>query len=109
MEENSSEKNNGGEKLHCGDFLNDIEFWSVDLAEKMARDNKIAEFGLTEDHWKVIMFVREHYLKYEKGPEIVKVVKNCGLTHDELCDLFPCGLVRGAYKVAGLPRPPGCI
>lgn len=38
-----------------------------------------------------------------------KVAKHCDLSMDEMCDLFPCGLVRGAYKVAGLPRPPGCI
>ncbi len=109
METNDLKKNSTKTEFHCEDFLNDINFWSVDIAEKLAKDNKIAEYGLTPDHWKVIMYVREHYLKYDRGPEIVKVVKDCGLSMDDLCKLFPCGFVRGAYKVAGLPRPHGCI
>jgi tRNA 2-thiouridine synthesizing protein E len=109
MDTNNHKANNMEETIHCEDFLNDIDFWSIDIAEKLAKDNEIAEYGLTEDHWKVIMYVREHYMKYEQGPAIVKVVKDCGISFKSLCDLFPCGLVRGAYKVAGLPRPHGCI
>lgn len=108
--ESTNNKTDGTEKkFHCEDFLNDFNFWSIDIAETLAKDNKIAEYGLTADHWKVIMYVREHYLKYERGPEIVKVAKDCGLSYNDLCALFPCGFVRGAYKVAGLPRPHGCI
>ncbi len=96
------------ENFHCEDFLSDFDFWTVDVADKLARDSAISG-GLTESHWKVIMYVRDHFMKYEKGPAVVKVVKDCGISFKELCDLFPCGLVRGAYKVAGLPRPQGCI
>ena len=108
METNKNTASSTEEKFHCEDFLSDIDLWSTDLAGKMALDNKIAE-KLTDNHWKVIMYVRDHYMKYERGPEIVKVIKDCDISHKELCDLFPCGLVRGAYKVAGLPRPHGCI
>lgn len=97
------------QKLDCEGFLSDSEFWSIDLAEKLAKDNEIADFGLTELHWEVINYVRDYYEKYEKGPEMVKVARHCGISMDDMCNLFPCGLVRGAYKLAGLPRPPGCI
>ncbi len=97
------------EKLDCEGFLNDIDFWSADLAELLAKENEISALALSGDHWKVILFIREHYLKFGRGPEMVKVAKNCHLSRDEICNLFPCGLVKGAYKVAGLPRPPGCI
>ncbi len=107
MENNN--KNNAEETMHCEGFLNDGDFWSTDIAEKLARDYNIAEYNLTEAHWKVIDYVRAYYVQYGKGPEIVKVAKNCGLTSNEICILFPCGLVKGAYKVAGLPRPQGCI
>jgi len=100
--------NTSPETFHCEEFLSDFDFWSVDIADKLAKDNKITD-DLSEEHWKVIMYVRNHYMKYERGPEIVKVIKDCGITFKKLCSLFPCGLVRGAYKVAGLPRPPGCI
>jgi len=109
MENEGSEKKNGPEQLDCEGFLNDIEFWSVDLAEKLARDNDIAVYGLTEAHWVIIKYVRDYYEKFGRGPEMVKVVKNSGFTMNEICLLFPCGLVKGVYKVAGLPRPPGCI
>jgi tRNA 2-thiouridine synthesizing protein E len=109
METNASKTKNSEQQLDCEDFLQDINFWTSDIAEKLAKANDIAEFGLTGRHWEVILYVRDYYLKYEKGPEMVKVAKNCGLTMEEMCNLFPCGLVRGAYKLAGLPRPPGCI
>jgi tRNA 2-thiouridine synthesizing protein E len=108
METNKSTASSTEKKFHCEEFLSDIDLWTTDFADKMAKDSKVAD-KLTDNHWKVIMFVRDHYFKYEKGPEIVKVIKNCGISHKELCELFPCGLVRGAYKVAGLPRPHGCI
>jgi tRNA 2-thiouridine synthesizing protein E len=109
MIKNNDKENNVEEKLDCEGFLNDIEFWSVDLAEKLAKDNEIAAYGLTEAHWGVINYVRDYYDKYDRGPEVVKVAKNCGLSINDLCNLFPCGLVKGAYKLAGLPKPPGCI
>ena len=96
------------EKLDCDQFLNDGDFWSAEVAEKLAKNSEISN-GLTGDHWKVINFVRSFYEDYGRGPEAVKVAKHCGMSMDELCSLFPCGLVKGAYKVAGLPRPHGCI
>ena len=41
--------------------------------------------------------------------ELVKIHKATGLHAKDICKLFPCGLVRGAYRLAGLPRPAGCI
>lgn len=102
-------KDKAEEKLDCDGFLNDIEFWSVDLAEKLAKENEIAVYGLTEIHWDVIHYVQDYYKRTGRGPEIVKVAKHCGLSMSNMCSLFPCGLVKGAYKLAGLPRPPGCI
>jgi tRNA 2-thiouridine synthesizing protein E len=109
MNPEKSIQNSPEQKIDCEDFLSDIDFWTADIAEKLAKDNAIAEYGLTDMHWKVIFYVRDFYMRYERGPEAVKVAKHCDLSMDEMCDLFPCGLVRGAYKVAGLPRPPGCI
>ena len=48
------------------------------------------------------------YRNHGTGPAIVKVVKQTGLSLKDLCRLFPCGMVKGAYKLAGLPKPPGC-
>ncbi len=97
------------DKIDCDGFFADTGFWSADVAENLAKANDIGEFKLSEKHWKVINFVKEYYGMYATGPSMVKVVKNTGLSLDEVCNLFPCGLVKGAYRLAGLPRPPGCV
>lgn len=87
-------------------FLSEISSWNQQLAEELARRNEI--WPLTEDHWKVIHFLRDYYLKYAQGPVILKICRATGLSVHRICELFPCGMVRGAYRIAGLPRPPGC-
>lgn len=109
MENNKGEIKNNGQKLDCEGFLSDMEFWSVDLAEELAKVNDIAAYGLTDAHWDVIKYVKNYYREYGRGPEMVKVAKNCALSLKDMCNLFSCGLVKGAYRLAGLPRPPGCI
>lgn len=74
--------------------------------QKLAYENEIGD--LTEDHWRVIEFVKSYYRTYGTGPPVVKIGKATGLKNDDICTLFPCGLVKGAYRLAGLPRPPGC-
>jgi len=87
-------------------FLSSISAWNREVAEELARKNEI--WPLTEEHWKVIDYVREYYLKYAQGPPILKISRATGLSVLQICELFPCGMVRGAYRIAGLPRPPGC-
>jgi len=88
-------------------FLREMTGWSRDIAHELARRNDLEP--LTENHWKVIEFVRQYYLIYGEGPPIVKIGKATGLTSSEICSLFPCGVARGAYRLAGLPRPSGCM
>lgn len=88
-------------------FLKEISDWNREMAEALAKKNDIGP--LTEEHWRIIEFVKEYYATYGTGPAVVKIGKSTGLNTSEICRLFPCGVVRGAYRLAGLPRPPGCI
>ncbi len=107
--QNTHEKQTDMEdKLDCDGFLNDADFWSTDVAEKLAAAYEIVEGKLSEGHWKVINFVRDYYKANNNGPSIASVSKNTELHLDDICELFPCGLVCGAYKLAGLPKPSGC-
>ena len=38
-----------------------------------------------------------------------QVAKATGLSSKVICELFPCGIAKGAYRLAGLPRPAGCL
>jgi TusE/DsrC/DsvC family sulfur relay protein len=87
-------------------FLKTMASWNRGMAETLAELHDIGE--LTDEHWRVIEFVQEYYATYGSGPPVVKVHKETGLSSDDICRLFPCGMVKGAYRLAGLPRPPGC-
>lgn len=88
-------------------FLKTLSQWSRSMAEDLAEKNDIGP--LTEEHWRVIEYVKNYYETYGTGPPVVKIGKTTGMSSDEICGLFPCGVVRGAYRLAGLPRPPGCV
>ncbi len=88
-------------------FLKEMSGWSRELAEELAKRNDLGP--LTEDHWKIIDFVRDYYRGTGESPAIVKIAKATNMSSSKVCDLFPCGVARGAYRLAGLPRPSGCL
>lgn len=87
-------------------FLREVTGWSRELAADLAQKNDLGP--LTEDHWKVIEFVHDYYIHHGAGPPVVWIARATGLSASAICRLFPCGVVRGAYRLAGLPRPFGC-
>ncbi len=87
-------------------FLEAMAAWNPAMAETLAKVHGIGE--LTHEHWRVIEFVQHYYKTYGTGPPVIRVHKETGLSSADICRLFPCGMVKGAYRLAGLPRPPGC-
>ncbi|HYW35300.1 MAG TPA: TusE/DsrC/DsvC family sulfur relay protein [Balneolaceae bacterium] len=81
--------------------------WSEDLAPELAKQEGIPE--LTDRHWKVINFMREYFLQKGEAPSIRKLTKESGVPIKELYELFPKGPAKKAAKIAGLPKPKGCI
>jgi tRNA 2-thiouridine synthesizing protein E len=88
-------------------FLTEMSSWNRETAEELADRNELGP--LSEDHWRIIEFVREYYHSYGEGPPIVRIGKALGLKPSRICQLFPCGIAKGAYRLAGLPRPMGCL
>jgi tRNA 2-thiouridine synthesizing protein E len=95
------------EQLDNDGFLQEIKDWTREVAEELAERNELSP--LTDDHWKIIEYVRGYFEKYGEGPAVVKIAKATGMTSKQICTLFPCGVARGAYRLAGLPRPAGCL
>jgi len=87
-------------------FLKTMADWDRAEAQRLAIEHGVGE--LTDDHWRVIEYVQAYYRTHGVGPPVVKVHQVTGLSSAEICDLFPCGMVKGAYRLSGLPRPPGC-
>jgi tRNA 2-thiouridine synthesizing protein E len=83
-------------------FLLQSETWNKEVAGLLAQGEVPGE--LTEDHWKIIDFLRNYYLEFKNVPPVRMVCKRTGLKFGYICKLFPSGLTRGACKVAGIPR-----
>jgi TusE/DsrC/DsvC family sulfur relay protein len=88
-------------------FLQDSSKWSDEVAIGLAKTEGIET--LTEDHWKVIRFLREYFLKFNVAPPVRMVSKQTGFTLKRIYELFSTGPAKGACKLAGLPKPTGCI
>ena len=88
-------------------FLVDSEIWDEKLAAFFAEKDGIAT--LTENHWAVIESIRRHWKETGMAPMIRTICKETGLKLREIYELFPLGPARGACKIAGLPKPDGCV
>ncbi|MEM1584194.1 MAG: TusE/DsrC/DsvC family sulfur relay protein [Nitrososphaerota archaeon] len=99
-----------GQKLEVDEdgFLQEPEKWSPEVAEFFAKHFEGVE-KLTDEHWKVINYLREYWQKYGVAPPIRMLVKQTGFSLQKIYELFPSGPAKGACKVAGLPKPTGCV
>ena len=88
-------------------FLVNPDDWNEDVARALAATEQITE--LTEDHWKLMSYLRDYYKQYGTAPMIRKMSKQTGLKLKEIYALFPSGPAKGACKLAGLPKPTGCV
>ncbi|MGI9101410.1 MAG: TusE/DsrC/DsvC family sulfur relay protein [Terriglobales bacterium] len=88
-------------------FLQEPDRWNADVAKDFAQTEAVAV--LTDDHWKVINYIRDYYIKFGIAPMIRKLCKESGYKLNEIYQLFPSGPAKGACKLAGLPKPTGCV
>jgi tRNA 2-thiouridine synthesizing protein E len=88
-------------------FFEDANQWTEAMAPEIAREEGIDE--LTEDHWRVIKFMRAEFASKGTGPTVRVLGKTSGVSVKELYQLFPKGPAKVAAKVAGIPKPRGCI
>jgi dissimilatory sulfite reductase related protein len=88
-------------------FLQEPEKWNKQIAEEFAK-TEATSYPMTEDHWKVVNYIRNYYMEYDIAPPIRMLVKSTGLSLDKINELFPNGPAKGACKIAGLAKPTGC-
>ena len=88
-------------------FFTQPEQWNESVAAELAAAEGIDE--LTDQHWTVIRFMRDQYFEKGTGPTVRILGKTSGVSVKELYQLFPKGPAKVAAKVAGIPKPRGCI
>jgi len=88
-------------------FLQEPELWNEEVAKDFGQTEGISE--LTEEHWKVINYIRNYYQSYGIAPMVRKLCRDTSFDLDKIYQLFRSGPAKGACKVAGLPKPTGCV
>jgi tRNA 2-thiouridine synthesizing protein E len=88
-------------------FMSEPDVWDKAIAAALATTEGVDD--LTEDHWKVVEYLRNYYQQFGVAPMIRKLCKETGFDLKSIYSLFPSGPAKGACKVAGLPKPTGCV
>ena len=88
-------------------FLEDPMIWNEQVAADLATTEDVA--ALTDNHWKLVNYLRNYYLEFGIAPMVRKLCKETGFKLNEVYEMFPSGPAKGACKVAGLPKPTGCV
>lgn len=88
-------------------FLEDPTIWNDRVASDLATTEGVRD--LTEEHWRLVRYLREYYLANNIAPMVRKLCKETDTKLARIFELFPSGPAQGACKVAGLPKPTGCV
>ncbi len=94
-------------------YLVNLGDWSEEIANTIAKSENI---DMTPNHWEVVNFLRKYYEEYQIAPAVRVLTKAIGKSlgpekgnSQYLYELFPYGPAKQACKIAGLPKPTGCV
>lgn len=94
-------------------YLVNLSDWTEDVANVIAKAENVE---MSENHWEVVNFLRDYYNEFQIAPAVRVLTKAIGkkLGPDKgnskyLYELFPYGPAKQACKIAGLPKPTGCV
>ncbi len=87
-------------------FLVNPDDWTPEIAEAFAKEMGIE---LTDRHWEIINFVRNYYKEKGQSPTLRQISTGAGVPTKELFKLFPKGPAKKVARIAGVPKPEGCI
>jgi dissimilatory sulfite reductase related protein len=94
-------------------YLVNLADWNKEVAEYIAKQENV---NMTDQHWEVVDFLREYYDEYQIAPAVRVLTKAIGKklgpekgNSQYLYELFPYGPAKQACKIAGLPKPTGCV
>lgn len=100
-------------EVYASGNLVNLEDWNEDLASVLAEKEGIQ---LSDEHWKVITFLRKFYFQYGIAPMVKILIKHMSdelgsdaVDKGHMYELFPGGPAKQGSRIAGLPSPQGCI
>ena len=94
-------------------YITNLSDWSKELANVIAAEEKI---DMNDEHWEIVNFLREYYDEYQIAPAVRVLIKAIKKkwgkekgNNEYMYELFPYGPAKQACKIAGLPKPTGCV
>ena len=94
-------------------YLVNLAEWNEDVGSYLAQTESVE---MTDQHWEVINFLRDYYNEFQIAPAVRVLTKAIGKklgpekgNSQYLYELFPYGPAKQACKIAGLPKPTGCV
>jgi len=99
----------GGMELEIDEdgFIQEPDKWNEAIAEDLAKTENASP--MNEEAWKVVNYLRKYYVDFGIAPPIRMLCKQTGFDLKYIYQLFPSGPAKGACKIAGLPKPTGCV
>ena len=97
----------GGFTLDAQGFLLAPETWTREFGAAMAIALGIGE--LDEARWALVDFARNEYLDKGASPNIRRISKGSGTDTRTVYALFPKSPGKTISRIAGIPKPAGCV
>lgn len=99
----------GGIELEVDDegFMTNPAQWNEELAPALGKEIGLDE--LTDEHWKVIRFLRSDFAEQGETPTLRRVSTMAEVPTKDLYKLFPKKPAKKMSYVAGLQKPTGCV
>lgn len=88
-------------------FMREPGLWNEDVAKAIALEEGIEE--MSEQHWKLVNYIRNYWKEHDLAPAVRLICSDSGIGVRQIYKLFTSGPARGACRVAGLPKPDGCV
>lgn len=88
-------------------FLRSYNDWNENWVDYVAKRESMGD--ITDDHLYLVKVLQDYYEKNGVPPMVRVMAKATGFKLKRIWELFPSGPGKGACKMAGLPKPIGCV
>jgi tRNA 2-thiouridine synthesizing protein E len=88
-------------------FMLDPSLWDEKVAAAIASEEGVEQ--MSDKHWGIVNFIRAYWKEHDLAPPVRLICKELGVSVREVYRLFTSGPARGACRIAGLPKPDGCV
>ena len=94
-------------------YITNLGDWTPELGDVIA---KAEGLEMDDERWAVVNFLRDYYEEYQIAPAVRVLIKAIKKSmgpevgnNKYMYELFPYGPAKQACKIAGLPKPTGCV